>query len=402
MTATVSLATARRTALVAQGLADRRPPPGTRIDARHVRRVVGRVGVLQIDSVNVLVRSHELPLFSRLGPHPRHLLPRLAYGPRRELFEYWGHEASFLPVALHPLLRWRMHQARAEAWGRVVRIQRDHPGLVREVLAEVAERGPLTAAELSVGARGTGSWWGWGDAKTAMEWLFWSGEVSAVGRRGNFERVYDLTSRALPAGVLGAPTPPEEDAKRELVRFAAARLGIGTAKDIADYFRLRTAETRLRLAELAEAGAVVPVQVESWRDPAFLSADAAVPVRRVRARALLSPFDSLVWARPRVERLFGMRLRLEVYTPAHKRVHGYYVLPFLLGERLVARVDLKADRRAGTLRVLGAHAEPGTDAAAVAGPLAAELRDLSVWLGLGTIVAGDRGGLAHALAAELA
>jgi hypothetical protein len=402
MTATMSLATARRTALVAQGLADRRPPPGTRIDARHVRRVVRRVGVLQIDSVNVLVRSHELPLFSRLGPHPRDLLQRLAYGPRRELFEYWGHEASYLPVALYPLLRWRMEQARGEAWGRMVRIQRDHPGLVQEVLAEVAERGPVTAGELSVGARGTGSWWGWGDAKTAMEWLFWSGEVSAVGRRGNFERVYDLTSRALPPEVLTAPAPPEEDAKRELVRLAAARLGVGTAKDIGDYFRLRTVETRLRLAELAEAGAVVPVRVESWREPAFLSAEAAVPVRPVRARTLLSPFDSLVWARPRVERLFGMRLRLEVYTPAHKRVHGYYVLPFLWGERLVGRVDLKADRRAGALRVLGAHAEPGTAAAGVAPSLAAELRDLAGWLGLGTIVAGEVGDLAPALAAALA
>jgi hypothetical protein len=404
--ATISLEAARRTAIVAQGLADRRPGPGIRVDARHVRRVVRRVGVLQIDSVNVLVRSHELPLFSRLGSYPRDLLPRLAYGPRRELFEYWGHEASYVPVALHPLLRWRMSQARGEAWGRMVRIEREQPGLVRAVLAEVVERGPLTAGELSVGSRGTGSWWGWSDAKTAIEWLFWSGEVSAVGRRGNFERVYDLTERALPPEVLAAPTPPEEAAKRELVRFAADRLGVGTAKDIADYFRLRLAETQLRLAELGEEGAVHPVQVDSWRERAFLSRAAVVPARPVRARALLSPFDSLVWARPRVERLFGMRLRLEVYTPAHRRVHGYYVLPFLWGDSLVARVDLKADRRAGALRVQGAHLEPGADASAVAAPLAAEVRDLATWLGLGTIVvageAGGRAGLVRALVVALA
>ena len=266
------------------------------MDARHARRVVARVGVVQIDSVNVLVRSHELPLFSRLGPYPRDLLPRLAYGRHRELFEYWAHQASYVPVALHPLLRWRMEQAHGEAWGRMIRIQRDHPGLVQAVLAEVADRGPLAASELSVGGRGTGSWWGWGDGKTAIEWLFWSGEVAAVGRRGNFERVYDLAARAFPPEILALQTPPEDDAKRELVRFAAARLGIGTAKDIADYFRLRLAETRLRLAELTEQGAVVPVRVESWAEQAFLSADASVPARAVVARALLSPFDSLVWA----------------------------------------------------------------------------------------------------------
>jgi uncharacterized protein len=398
---TISPATARRIVLAAQGLADRRPAPGSRVDARHARRVVARVGVVQIDSVNVLVRSHELPLFSRLGPYPRDLLPRLAYGRHRELFEYWAHQASYVPVALHPLLRWRMEQAHGEAWGRMIRIQRDHPGLVQAVLAEVADRGPLTASELSVGGSGTGSWWGWGDGKTAIEWLFWSGEVAAVGRRGNFERVYDLAARAFPPEILALPTPPEDDAKRELVRFAAARLGIGTAKDIADYFRLRLAETRLRLAELTEERAVVPVRVESWAEQAFLSADASVPARAVVARALLSPFDSLVWARPRVERVFGMHLRLEVYTPAPRRVHGYYVLPFLLGEHLVGRLDLKADRRAGRLLVLEGHVEPGVDADVTAPPLAAELRDLARWLGLSTIDIGERGALAKALAAEL-
>jgi hypothetical protein len=228
-----------------------------------------------------------------------------------------------------------------------------------------------------------------------------SGEVAAVGRRGNFERVYDLAARAFPPEILALPTPPEDDAKRELVQFAAARLGIGTAKDIADYFRLRLAETRLRLAELTEEGAVVPVRVESWAERAFLSADASVPARAVVARTLLSPFDSLVWARPRVERVFGMHLRLEVYTPAPRRVHGYYVLPFLLGEHLVGRVDLKADRRAGRLLVLGGHVEPGVDADVTAPPLAAELRDLAGWLGLGTIDIGERGALAKALAGEL-
>jgi uncharacterized protein YcaQ len=284
---------------------------------------------------------------------------------------------------------------------------------VKSVLTEVTERGPLTAGELAGGGRGTGSWWGWSHGKTALEWLFWAGEVAAANRRGTFERVYDLTERVLPASVLAAPTPEEEDAKRELLRFAAVRLGVGTVRDLADYFRLRVTEIRPRLAELVEERALIPVRVEGWRDLAYLHAEAAVPSRRVRCRAVLSPFDSLVWERSRVERLFGMRLRIELYTPAHKRVHGYYVLPFLLDEHLVARVDLKSDRKGRRLLVPGAHLEPhasaghsgpgGLSPASIAGHLAAELADLATWLGLDRgIAVGPAGDLAAPLATEVA
>ncbi|MGH8990723.1 MAG: winged helix-turn-helix domain-containing protein [Acidimicrobiia bacterium] len=386
-------------ALVAQGFGA--PRPTGRTDVRHARKGLAAVGLIQIDSVNVLARSHELPLFSRLGPHPRDLIPDLAYR-RRELFEYWAHEASLVPVALHPFLRWRMARAAGEAWGRMRGIQQDQPALVKAVVDEVAARGPLPARELDnpPGARRSGGpWWGWGDVKTALEWLFWSGELAAAGRTRSFERIYDLTERVLPADVLAVPTPAEPDAQRELLRFAAARLGVGTAGDVADYFRIRRPEAAPRLAELVEEGVLAPVQVEGWPKPGFLDpAAAATRRRRPRPRALLSPFDSLVWERSRVERLFGMRLRLEVYTPAERRIHGYYVLPFLLGEHLVARVDLKADRQSSVLRVLGAHGEPPHDPAVTAPALAAELDDLARFLGLERVGVERRGDLAVLLA----
>ncbi len=383
---------------MAQGFGERRP--SGRVDARHARRALGAVGLVQIDSVNVLVRSHELPLYSRLGVHSRDLLPDLAYR-RQELFEYWAHEASLVPVALHPLLRWRMERAAGEAWGRMVRIQRDQPGLVKAVLDEVADRGPVSARDLDgLGEtrRSAGPWWGWGDVKTALEWLFWTGALASAGRTRSFERSYDLAERVLPAAVLDAPTPTVADAQRELLRFAAARLGVGTAGDIGDYFRIRRPEAAPRLAELVEDGALVPVAVEGWRPPAFLDpAAASSRRRRPRPRALLSPFDSLVWERSRTERLFGMRLRLEIYTPKAKRVHGYYVLPFLLGEHLVARVDLKADRQVSVLRVLGAFAEPPHDPAATAAALRDQLLDLARFLGLDGVAVESRGDLARRL-----
>jgi len=358
------------------------------------------VGLIQLDSVNVVARSHELPLFSRLGPHRRDALADLTYR-RRELFEYWGHEASLVPVALHPLLRWRMARAAGEAWGRMVRIQRDQPGLVKALLAEVTARGPLTARDLGGFGKGSsGGWWGWGEVKTALEWLFWTGELAAAGRSRTFERAYDLTERVLPPAILAAPTPAESDAQRALLRFAAARLGVGTAGDVADYFRIRRPDAGPRLSELVEEGALVPVQVEGWRDRAFLDPAAlAARRRRPRPRALLSPFDSLVWERSRTERLFGMRLRLEVYTPAERRTHGYYVLPFLLGEHLVARVDLKADRKTSRLRVLGAFGEPPHDPAVTVPALAAELAELARYLGLEQVSIEPRGDLARALRA---
>ncbi|MGH8976102.1 MAG: winged helix-turn-helix domain-containing protein, partial [Acidimicrobiia bacterium] len=377
---------------MAQGFGGPRPPG--RIDARHARRALAAVGLVQIDSVNVLARSHELPLFSRLGPHARELLPDLAYR-RRELFEYWAHEASLVPVALHPLLRWRMERAAGEAWGRMVRIQRDQPDLVKTVLDEITARGPLSARDLDgLGGsrRSGGSWWGWGDVKTALEWLFWTGTLATAGRTRSFERTYDLTERVIPQAILDTPTPERPDAQRELLRFAAARLGVGTAGDIADYFRIRKPEAGPRLAELVEEGALVPIGVEGWRQPALLDPAAATfGRRRPRPRALLSPFDSLVWERSRTERLFGMRLRLEVYTPKPKRMHGYYVLPFLLGEHLVARVDLKADRQSSVLRALGAFSEPPHDPAATAPALRAELSELADYLALGGIAVEFRG-----------
>jgi uncharacterized protein YcaQ len=402
----LSATAARRIALAAQGLAERRP--AGRIDSRHVRRVIDRVGLLQLDSVSVLCRSHYLPLFSRLGPYPRTLLDRIAVHvgsgrpPRadpelRELFEYWGHEASLLPVALQPLLRWRMQRADIEAWNGVRRLARERPELIEQVLTLVAERGPLRPADtgFSRDPEAAPEMWDRHDGKTALEYLFYSGRVSAARRR-NFERLYDLTERVLPAAVLAVPTPSEEDAQRELVRISARCLGVATEPDIGDYFRLPRAASKARVAELLAAGELEPVEVQGWGTPAYLWPSARQP-RRVAARALLSPFDSLVWRRERTERLFSFRYRLEIYTPAPKRVYGYYVLPFLLGEELVARVDLKADTAAGALRVPGAFLEDGQDATRVAVELASELRLVAGWLGLERVQVGGRGALAGPL-----
>ena len=390
-----SNAEARRIALAAQGFAE--PRPGGAVDARHVRRVLDRIGLLQIDSVNVLVRSHYLPLHARLGSYPAALLDRLAYDRRRTLFEYWGHEASLLPLALRPLMRWRMERA-ARGEGLYIGLARfgaERADYVGRVLAEVADRGPLTAGELSDGSRGEGGWWGWSDGKRALEFLFWAGRVTTATRR-NFERVYDLPERVFAADVLAHPPPPEDEAQRELLRRSAQALGIATERDLRDYFRMPVTGFRERLAELVEAGDLLPVAVDGWDRPAFLAAGARLP-RRIDAAALLSPFDSLIWERDRTERLFDFHYRLAFYTPAERRTHGYYVLPFLLGDRLVGRVDLKADRTARKLLVLGAHAEPGADPAVIAAPLHGELAGLARWLGLDGTVVAPKGDLALAL-----
>jgi uncharacterized protein YcaQ len=357
--------------------------------------LVGKLGAVQIDSVNVLVRSHYLPTFSRRGAYDRDLLDRAAYSePGRALFEYWGHEASMLPLELHPLLRWRMERARngEGTWGRLKRYVSEHSALVEGVLAEIRDRGALGAGELASGGRSSGGWWGWSQGKEILEWLFWTGVVTTARRR-NFERLYDLTERVIPPAVLALPDPPKEQAQRSLMMIAARALGVATLRDLRDYFRLPTADAAARLRELVEEGALAPVEVESWKQPAYIHPQARCP-RSVAAAALLSPFDSLIWERQRTERLFDFTYRLEIYTPAHKREHGYYVLPFLMDERLVARVDLKSDRARSRLQVKGGSVEAGVAAKSVVAALAAQLESLSEWLGLEKVeVTSQRGDL---------
>jgi uncharacterized protein len=378
----LSAAEARRLALAAQGFGQSRP--SGRVDARHLRRTIDDVGLLQLDSVNVFLRSHYMPLFSRLGPYPRDAVDRLAWhedaagqtrrARRRDLFEYWGHEASLLPVELQPLLRWRMARADSLAWKGVRRIGAEQPQLLEFVLGEVRERGPLRTSDLAAPdrKRKSGEMWSWSEEKTALEYLFYSGQLTSA-RRVNFERHYDLPERVLPRPVLEAPTPSQEEAQRQLLLIAAARLGVATEADLGDYFRLPRRESKARVAELAEDGGLVPVRVEGWGQTAYISPERPGGLRRAaKARALLTPFDSLVWARERTERLFDFR------------------------------VDLKSDRQAGLLRVQSAFAEPHGDPAHVAAELAAELRRLSDWLGLGGVAVGRKGDLASPLRKALA
>ena len=365
--------------------------------------MVKRLGLLQIDSVNVLVRAHYLPLYSRLGPYERAHFDTNAY--RRGsggLFEYWAHEASLIPVEHQPLLRWRM--ARAERfegmWSGIAKFARERRDYVAAVLARVAAEGPLTASAFDERGKRRGTWWDRHDGKYALEYLFWAGKVMAVARGNGFERSYDLPERVLPRQVLTAPTPDEADAQRGLMRIAANALGVATAKDLRDYFRMSPADGQRAIDALVESGDLLPVAVREWRQQAYLDARARVP-RQIEAAALLVPFDPLIWERARTERLFGFRYRIEIYTPAPRRVHGYYVLPFLLGDALVARVDLKADRANATLRVHAAHGEENINRGAVAEALMRELRLLAMWLGLDDVSIGRRGDLASALRRSL-
>ena len=378
---TLSLPAARRIALAAQGFGGRTASD----DRRKLIRAVDHIGLIQIDSVNAVVRSHYLPAYSRQGPYLRAELDRLAAGRRRRLFEYWGHEASLIPVETWPLLQWRMERARAGdgIYTGLARFGRERRDFIDGVLREVERRGPLSAGELEQGRRPVeqkgGGWWGWSDGKRALEWLFWAGLVT-TGSRRSFERLYDLPERVLPAGIVGARASEAAEAQRGLLRLAARAQGVATERDLRDYWRLDPAETRARLAELVEEGALRPVAVQGWREPAYLDPEARRP-RRVEASALLSPFDNLIWFRPRAERLWGFRFRLEIYTPAARRVHGYYVLPFLHRERLQARVDLRAVRGEGRLDVHAVHLEPGADPD-VGEALSAQFRTLADWLDL--------------------
>ncbi|HEY5875537.1 MAG TPA: crosslink repair DNA glycosylase YcaQ family protein [Ilumatobacteraceae bacterium] len=393
----LSLSAVRRIALAAQGLAD--PRPRGRIDRRHLRRVLDRTGLIQIDSVNVLVRSQELPLFARLGAHPRTLIPAAAAAG--ELFEYWGHEASHIPVEHHYLYRWKMEAAkRGATWGGLTRLDRERPGFVDEILRRVEQDGPVVAGDLSQRIGPKGTWWDWDDGKRALEYLFWTGRLTARRRTNDFARVYDLPERMLPRHALERPTPSEPDARKGLLLQAAKAMGVATTRDLAQYHRQKVPVVKPLVAALAEAGVLVPVQVESWREPAWLHPGAAMP-RRVNASALLSPFDSLCWERDRVERVFGFHYRIEIYVPQPKRQYGYYVLPFLHGDQLVARVDLKADRANRTLLVPGVFGEPGIPISEVSAALARELQEMAGWLGLERVEIGRRGDLADPVRTEL-
>jgi uncharacterized protein YcaQ len=391
----LSRAQARRIALAAQGFLDRRhaaPDLGT------LTRTVRRTGVLQIDSVNVLQRAHYMPLFSRMGPYDTALLDRASGKAPRRLVEYWAHMASFMPVDLWPHMQHRMRHYRDE--GHPWMDGRD-TSLVDSLMAELRDRGRKTSRDLDDGLpRRKDHWgWNWSETKKALEYLFFAGELAIAGRNAQFERLYDLPERVIPRSVLEAPVPTDEEAHRELVRRAAISHGVATARCLRDYYRMHTSAAGPAIASLVEDGELVPVRVEGWTRPAYLHRDARVP-RKVDARALLSPFDPLVWERDRTEVLFDFFYRIEIYVPEAKRVHGYYVLPFLLGDRIVARVDLKSDRIGGVLRVKGAYAEPGAPAE-TAVELAAELRSLAGWLGLDDITVELRGDLCAALGSAL-
>ena len=396
----LSVAQARRITLAAQGFTD--PAPGGATDMRHLRRVLRRLHLIQMDSVNVLQRAHFMPLYSRLGPYPVELIERAAYRRPRELFEFWGHEASLITVDLQPLFRWRMARAKELAWGSMSRVATEQPGLVAWVLDEVRGRGPLTAAEIEHDApRRKDHWgWNWSVVKQALEWLFYTGQVSAADRTTSFARRYDLTERVLPAAVVDAPTPADEDAFRALVELSARAIGVGAEAELRDYFRLPVAGFKRALAELVDDKVLLPVTVQSWKNPAYLHHEAKLP-RRVRASTLISPFDPLIWERSRTERLFDLAYRIEIYVPAPQRLYGYYVLPFLHGDWFAARVDLKADRKAGVLQIPAAWIEPAADPAETAAALAVELHRLAGWLGLSAIAAPVRGDLATPLSAAL-
>lgn len=394
MTEKISLKTARRIVLKAQGFSE--PKPGGGVDRRHLKKVLARLGLFQIDSVSAIVRAHYMPLFSRLGPYPQSLLDGAAVGRKRLLFEYWAHEASLLPVESYPLMRWRMERAESGkgTYGALARFGRERADFVEAVFSEVEKRGPIAASDFD-GERGSGGWWGWSETKHALEVLFWAGRITTAERKPSFERLYDLPERVLPKAVLDMPTPEPAEAHRELLRIASRALGVATASDLRDYFRMSPGDAEPRIAELVEAGDLLPVKVEGWANKAYLDPKARKP-RKVEAQALLAPFDPLVWERSRTERLFDFHYRIEIYTPAEKRIYGYYVLPFLLGERLVGRVSLKADRAASKLLVHATYAEKhAPDHAAEA--LLDELRSMAAWLELDGIEITNSGNLAPAL-----
>jgi len=381
----LSIADARRIALAAQGFDTARPQ--TKATQRHVDALISRLGVIQIDSVNVLVRSQELPLFARLGNHDRRAIPKAT--EQQKLFEYWGHEAAHLPVDLHPLFRWKMDAARTGKvthWG-LTSFYEENKAFVKRILKHVEKNGPTTSRELSTRTEKKGTWWDWDEAKVALEYLFLTGELMSRGRGSDFARIYDTPERVLPQRIIDAPTPSEHEARKQLLVRSAVAQGVATASDLADYYRQKLATVKPLIAELVEEGELREVAVDGWTEKAFVYRNAKLP-KQLHATALLSPFDSLVWCRPRNERLFDFHYRIEIYTPKEKRKFGYYVLPFMMNGEMVGRVDLKADRAKGILQAHSVHTEKGVKRSVINEALNAELAAMATWLGLEQVQIG--------------
>jgi uncharacterized protein len=395
----LSKAEARRIALAAQGFGS--PKLERPVTMRDVQAVTTRLAQFQIDSINVVTRAQFMPLYSRLGPYDPTLLQRAAYRPPRRLFEYWGHAASLIDISLQPLLRFRMEPGFRDVWSGVERVARENADLIPFIREEVGARGPISARDLEVAEeRDRSNWgWNWSRVKTVLEWLFYVGEVTSAYRNAQFERVYDLPERVIPHAVLAMPTPTPQESVTGLIRRAALALGVASESCLRDYFRTRLGMTRQAIATLVESGELIPVTVDrTGNRPWYMWHQVRVP-RRISTRALLSPFDSMIFERARLERLFDFNYRIEIYVPGPKRIHGYYVYPFLLDQDFVARVDLKADRTRGVLRVNAAWLEPAHDSFVVASELAAELKIMAEWLGLEGVEVLPRGDLAPALTA---
>ena len=375
----LTIVEARSLALAAQGFD--KPRSKSKSSTADAVEVIKKLGVIQIDSVNVLVRSQELPLFARLGDHDRNAINKAT--AQSKIFEYWGHEAAILPVEIQPLFRWKMNAARTgkiKHWG-LTSFYADNKAFVKRILKHVEANGPVTARELSTRTTKKSSWWDWDEAKTALEYLFLTGQLMSRGRGSDFARIYDITERVLPSKILNTPTPTEDEARKQLLVRAAKAQGVATLTDLADYYRQKTAVIKPLVNELVEQGELREVTVDTWVEKAFVHRSAKLP-KKLYATALLSPFDSLVWCRPRNERLFDFHYRIEIYTPKEKRKFGYYVLPFMMNGELVGRVDLKADRANAKLLVQSVHTEKGIKRASINGALTDELRALANWLDL--------------------
>jgi uncharacterized protein YcaQ len=396
----LSLAEARRIALVAQGFSGQ--SRDVKPTWRKLAKAIDELHLLQIDSVNVLVRSHYMPLFSRLGNYARGTLDERSLAQtNRHMFECWAHEASLVPLSLHPLMRWRMERARNHdgIYRHFDNFGRQEKTFLKNTLAFIAKNGPTTASVIPGAGKSAGGWWGWSKGKLALETLFDQGHVTTSHRDG-FERIYDLTERVIPAEILALPTPKEGESFRSLMLLSAKALGLGTEIDLRDYFRLPVAEARTALQALVGDGQLIETKVETWAKPAYLLPGTRIP-KKAGGTALLTPFDPLVWNRDRAERLFNFHYRIELYTPEHKRKFGYYVLPFLYGEDLAARFCLKADRENGVLRVNTAHHEERHATPELATAAAAELHRMADWLGLQDLQVAKKGNLAGALAKQM-